>query len=241
MGSGVIAFLPVYNEERRIGDLLARCRPLLAAGTVQEVLVVDDGSTDGTPAILRAHPEVTVIAHPARQGCGDAIRSAYRHALARGHEVFVIMAGNGKDDPAEIPRLLEPIARGTADYVQGSRFLPGAASIGLPRHRLLAIRLFTWTLSQFVGRRYTDCVNGFRAYRTAVLRDPRIGWAQDWLGHSYEIEFYLHYRASVLGHRIVEVPVSKTYPPSGRYTKVRMRDWLTNLKPLLLLRLGLRK
>ncbi|MGH7769502.1 MAG: hypothetical protein ACREQP_18810, partial [Candidatus Binatia bacterium] len=64
-----------------------------------------------------------------------------------------------------------------------------------------------------------------------------------WLGHSYEIEFYMHYKAAALGYRVKEVPVSKIYRPAadGSYTKVRLRDWLTNLKPLFFLRLGLKQ
>lgn len=238
----VIAFIPVYNEEARLPSLLESYKPLLADGTVHELLVVDDGSTDRTPGIVRGFDYVSVVAHSQRQGCGDAIRSAYRHALAGGFDVFVIMAGNGKDDPAEIERLLEPIRAGRADYVQGSRFLHGGHSEGLPAHRNVAIRVFTWTFSLFLWRRFTDCTNGFRAYRTALLQDPRIRWDQPWLGHSYEIEFYMHYKAAQL-YRVVEVPVSKVYRPNpdGSYTKVRVRDWLTNLKPLVYLRLGVKR
>ena len=153
------------------------------------------------------------------------------------------MAGNGKDDPAEIERLTAPILRGEADYVQGSRFLPGGSSEGLPAHRLLAMMLFTWAFSLFLMRRYTDCTNGFRAYRTSILRDERVDWEQDWLGHSYEIEFYMHYKVAALRYRTKEVPVSKIYRhrPGTSYSKVRVRDWITNLKPLFYLRLGLKK
>jgi dolichol-phosphate mannosyltransferase len=239
----VIAFLPVYNEQAQIGPLLERFRHVIEKGVVQEVLAVDDGSTDRTPDILREFDYCTVITHSSRRGCGDAIRSAYRYALKLGYDIVVIMAGNGKDDPAEIERLLGPILSGEADYVQGSRFLPGGHSEGLPTHRLWAIRMFSWTFSLFLMRRYTDCTNGFRAYRTAMMRDSRLDWAQEWLGHSYEIEFYMHYKATALGYRVKEVAVAKIYRPApdGSYTKVRLRDWLTNLKPLILLRLGLRK
>jgi dolichol-phosphate mannosyltransferase len=239
---GVIAFLPVYNEEAQIGPLLDRYQPVVEDGTVQELVAVDDGSTDRTPEIMRGYAYCTVITHPTRQGCGDAIRSAYRYALERDYDIFVIMAGNGKDDPAQIERLLDPILSGEADYVQGSRFMHGGRSEGLPGHRSIAIRVFTWTFSLLLMHRYTDCTNGFRAYRTSILRDERIRWAQDWLGHSYEVEFYLHYKVAQLGYRVKEVPVSKVYrrAADGTYTKVRLRDWLTNLKPLFYLRFGVK-
>ncbi len=239
----VIAFLPVYNEEAQIGPLLERYRPIVEKGMVHKVVAVNDGSTDRTPEIMRQYHYCTVITHPSRQGCGDAIRSAYRYALDKNFDIFVIMAGNGKDDPAEIERLLAPILKNEADYVQGSRFLAGGHSQGLPQHRNIAIRVFTWTFSLFLWRQYTDCTNGFRAYRTSILRDKRLDWSQSWLGHSYEIEFYMHYKVAALGYRVLEVPVSKIYRPAadGSYTKVRIRDWLTNLKPLFYLRFGLRK
>jgi dolichol-phosphate mannosyltransferase len=154
----------------------------------------------------------------------------------------VIMAGNSKDDPAQVPEVLAPVLRDEADYVQGSRFAKGGHSSGLPAHRNLAIRVFTLTFSILVGRRFTDCANGFRAYRTSILRDRRLDWTQDWLG-SYELEYYIHYKAVQLGYRIAEVPVAKVYRQrshDGSYSKMRARDWLVALKPLFYLRLGLR-
>lgn len=238
----VIAFIPVYNEEAQIGWVLDRFKAVLEAGTVQEVIAVDDGSADGTPAILRECGYCTVITHETRRGIGDAIRAAYRYTLEHDYDVFTIMAGNGKDDPAQIPQVLAPILGDDADYVQGSRFAKGGVTEGLPAHRSLAIRVFTWTFSLFVGHRFTDCTNGFRAYRTSLLTDHRLDWSQEWLG-TYELEYYMHYKAVQLGYRVTEVPVAKVYRrPStdGSYSKMRGRDWLIALKPLFYLRLGLK-
>jgi dolichol-phosphate mannosyltransferase len=241
MTARVIAFMPVYNQEAQIEWVLDRFKPVLDQGTVQEVLAVDDGSTDRTAEILRSSDHCTVITHERRRGIGDAIRSAYRYTLERDYDIFQIMAGNGKDDPAEIPVVLAPLLGNDADYVQGSRFAEGGVSKGLPSHRGLAIRLFTWTFSLFVGHRFTDCTNGFRAYRTSILRDQRLDWSQEWLG-TYELEYYVHYKAVQLGYRVAEVPVSKTYrrSPGDSYSKMRGRDWLIALKPLFYLRLGLK-
>jgi len=243
MPPSVIAFLPVFNQETQVGWVLDRFKPLIDEGTVSELLAVDDGSTDGTPEILRDCDYCTVITHPRRLGIGEAIRSAYRHALDGGFDVFLIMAGNGKDDPAQVPVVLQPVLDGEADYVQGSRFLSGGASDGLPSHRNAAIRIFTWTFSLFTFHRFSDCTNGFRSYRMEILNDPRIDWTQDWL-RSYELEYYIHYKVATLGYRLKEVPVAKTYArPSadGSYSKMRARDWLVAVKPLFFLRFGIKK
>jgi dolichol-phosphate mannosyltransferase len=238
----IIAFLAVYNQESQIGWVLERFKPVLERGTIDEAIAVDDGSTDRTPDILRSCDYITVITHERNRGVGDAIRNAYRYALDRDYDIFVIMAGNGKDDPEEIERLVAPILNGEADYVQGSRYAKGGATAGLPVHRDLAIRTFTWTFSLFVGHRFSDCTNGFRAYRMELLRDDRVDWAQEWL-RTYELEYYVHYKAVELGYRIREVPVSKIYrrSPDGSYSKIRARDWLICLKPLFYLRLGLKR
>jgi len=241
MRSRVIAFMPVFDQEAQVGWVLDRFKPVLERGLVDEVVAVDDGSTDATPEILGGAGHCTVITHDTHRGIGEAIRSAYRYALENDYDVFVIMAGNGKDDPLEIGRVLEPVVECTADYVQGSRFMKGGSSQGLPSHRNLAIRMFTWTFSLFVLRHFTDCTNGYRAYTTRLLRDQRIDWSQDWLT-SYELEYYVHYKAARL-YRVTEVPVSKVYREAsadGSYSKMRPRDWLVALKPLFYLRLGLR-
>jgi len=243
-GAGrVVVVVPIFDEEHHVSLLLERFRSVVEARTVERVVFVDDGSRDRTAEVVRACPYVQVVRHPDRRGCGAAIRSGFEIALRDGFDTVVVMAGNGKDNPAEISRLLTPLQAHAADYVQGSRFLAGGTSGGLPFHRLLAMRLLTWTFRLFLWKRFTDCTNGFRAYRTAFLRDRRLDWGQSWLGNDYEMEVYLHYKASALGYRVREVPVSKIYSrrPGMAYSKARLADWLTGLKPVFLLRFGLRR
>lgn len=235
-----ILFVPCFNERGRIGPLLSRIAAVRPA--IDELLLVDDGSTDGSPdEAVAAAGNCTILRHRRRSGLGEAFRTAYRHALAREHAVFCVMAGNGKDDPADLGRVLGPVQAGEADFVQGSRFHPGGGkSERLPLHRRWAIKAFTRGASALLGGRFTDCSNGFRAYRTALLTDPRIDWCAPWLGSSYQVEIYLLVAAARHGYRVVEVPTSKIYPADGRaYSKASAGDWFRMLKPLAWNALGL--
>jgi dolichol-phosphate mannosyltransferase len=239
----VLLILVIFNEEAHAASVVERTHPLGENKEVDVVVVVDDGSTDGTTEALRRASWVNVVRHEQRRGCGAAIRSGYRYALENRFDVLAIMAGNGKDDASEVPRLLGPILSNQADYVQGSRFLEGGFSKGLPWHRRAAIHMLTWVFQLFLFRRFSDCTNGFRAYRTSLLKDPRLDWDQAWLGNDYELEIYMHYKATALGYRVVEAPVSKVYQRAkdGTYSKARLSNWFTGLKLLFYLRFGLKK
>ena len=175
-----------------------------------------------------------------RRGAGAAIRAGLIAARTNGHWGVVVMAANGKDDPAEAVRLIQRLRAGD-DYVQGSRFLRGGSHRNLPVARLLMIKGYTVLFRLLILRRGTDVTNGFRAYRLDLLNDDRIDLAQSWLDH-YELEYYMHYKAMTLGYRTSEVAVSKTYPQKGQpYSKIRpFRDWWSIIRPIVLLRLGLR-
>jgi dolichol-phosphate mannosyltransferase len=229
------AIIPVYNEQDRIGGVLSR----FTAGLVDEVVVIDDGSTDATGEILGRHG-VTVIRHAARRGVGAGIRDGLQYLRARGFDAAVVMAGNGKDDPSEIPLLTAPLRAGEADYVQGSRFLDGGSYRNLPLLRHAMIRSYTLLWSAASSRRLTDVTNGFRAYRLGLLDDERIRIEQDWL-ETYELEYYLHYKVISLGYGFREVAVSKNYPSRKKYSKIRpVMDWWSIVRPILLLRFGIK-
>jgi len=229
---GVI--LPVFNEGAAAADLVRRMPSLVA-----RTFVVDDGSTDdGCDTASRAG--ATVIRHEQNRGIGASIRDGLDAARATGCEVAIVMAGNGKDRPEEIPLLLAKIDQGY-DYVQGSRFAAGGTSVRLPLIRGLLIRAFTVVFRLLVGFPGTDVTNGFRAYRLALLDDPRIRVEQPWLDR-YELEYYLHWKFITLGYRVCEVPVSKTYPQrKANYSKIRpIVDWWHMVRPVVLLALHLR-
>lgn len=202
-------------------------------------MVVDDASTDGTAQEI-ARRQIPFIQHTDRSGVGKSLQDGIAWAEANGYSVIVVMAGNGKDDPAEITKLLAALQDG-AEYVQGSRFLKGGGQRNLPWKRWLAIKLFTGLWSACMRRRLSDVTNGFRAYLMSFLKRPEIRWRQDWL-RTYEFEYYLHYYALRLKVSFREIPVTKNYPTTANYSKIRAgRDWIRIVKPLFLLLAGVRR
>jgi dolichol-phosphate mannosyltransferase len=232
----ILAATFAYNEGDKIRRTLAR-HP---ADRPYDLLVVDDGSTDG--ALDDVGPRVIVRRNPTNLGIGASMKGVFEYALAEGYDILVIQAGNDKDDPREIPALLEPILQGRADFVQGSRFLSGGGHANMPGYRRLATRVIhPLAFSIAAGKRVTESTNGFRAFRTALLRDERIDWRQDWLDR-YELEPYLLMKAIRLGYRHCEVPVTKIYPVNVSYTKMRpFVDWWSIMRPIVYLGLGLKK
>ncbi|MDY0305764.1 MAG: glycosyltransferase family 2 protein [Desulfovibrio aminophilus] len=229
----------VYNEGEKFRALLDD--PAWAALPDCDLLVVDDGSSDGAAALC-AERGVEVIRNERNMGVGYSIRRFLDHARETGHEAVVIMAGNGKMMPSDIPAFLEKLSSG-CDYVQGSRFLQGFRSPNLPFGRLLAIRLGTAFFNFFLANRYTDLSCGFRAYRLApIYEDERIDIRQEWLDR-YELEYYIHFKFDRLGYRTAEAPCTMRYPASGKnYTKIKpFVGWWSMLRPWFYLILGLRK
>ena len=202
----VLLIAPAYNEEAKIGEVVRRA----SRDIVDGILVVDDGSTDRTGEVAQ-NLGASVVSLGAVRGVGFAIRRGYEEARQAGFDVAVTIAGNNKDAPEEIPRLLDPIADEAFDFVMGSRFLAGGGYGGdMPFYRKIATRLHPFLVGLFCGRRITESTNGFRALRVKVLDDPRINLGQEWLD-KYELEVYLLMKLMRLGYRTKEVPCTKIH------------------------------
>jgi dolichol-phosphate mannosyltransferase len=237
-GLSVIAIAPVLDEEVKIGHVVRRT----PRDVVDELLVVDDGCSDRSPEVAR-ELGATVLPMGRTIGVGAALRAGYAYAVERGYDVAVVMAGNNKDSPEEIPLLLDPIADGRADFVQGSRWLKRSANFGpMPLYRRIATRVHPLLFSLAARRRVTESTNGFRAVRREVLTDPRLHLEQSWLDE-YELEPYLYLRAIQLGWRTAEVPVTKIYPPRqlGQTKMKPITGWWSILRPILYVGLGLKR
>lgn len=233
-----------YNENVKLRNAIERFLRSPVRARV-DYLVVDDCSDDGTSEMVAdfASQGVQTFRHDQRQGVGAGIRNAIFRARELGYDILVIMAGNDKDNPDEIPRLIDPIIDEGYDFVQGSRYLrQGGIGGDMPLYRKVATRLHPWLMRMITRRQVTDTTNGFRAFRLSLFDDARINIRQDWMDQ-YELEPYLLYKVLVLGYRFREAPVTKIYPAKKLgYTKMKpLTGWWSILKPLVYLGLGIRK
>ena len=234
----IIAIVPAYNEEAKIGLVVERT----PRDVVDRLIVVDDGSTDRTAEVARSGG-ADVLSLGAVMGVGAAIRAGIYEAKAAAADIVVIMAGNNKDDPSEIPRLLDPICDDGCDLVTGSRYLDGGKYGGeMPLYRRFATRLHPWLMSWATGKRLTESTNGFRAVRLSCLDDPRLDLNQTWL-NGYALEVYILYKMITCGFCHAEVPCTKIYPPQkvGNTKMKPLVGWWDILRPVFLLRLGIKR
>lgn len=230
-----------YNQEqeaRSFAEKLSQIHP------VEETIVVDDGSVDGSPEIFQSLG-YSVVRHPLNRGIGAAIRTGIDHALSMGSRYYcvTIMSSNGKMQPTEVPRLANLVLQGKADYAQGSRFIDDGLSSKLPQYRRWAIPALTWLANTLFKGKNTDITCGFRCYRLDFLRLPQLKLYQEWLDR-YELEYYIHYWALRTRQRMVEVPVTIRYDHLSprRRSKIRpIIGWWSILKPFVLLPLGLKR
>ena len=210
--------MPVYNEAATIREILARVRALPHA---KEILIVDDGSLDGTRDILRtlAGGEVRVFLHQQNRGKGAAVRTGI--ARARG-DVIVIQDADLEYHPRDIPALLDPIVSGEADVVYGSRFLGGPHRV-LNFWHYVGNRVLTLLSNMCTNLNLTDMETGYKVFRAEVLRQIEI--ESDRFGFEPEITVKL----ARLRCRIFEQPISYSGRDYDQGKKITWRDGVAAL------------
>lgn len=197
--------LPTYNEAENLEPLVLAARLQLPAGS--RILVVDDGSPDGTGAIadrLAAEgDDLGVLHRPDKQGLGPAYVAGFRHALADGARVVVQMDADFSHDPADIPRLLAATA--DADLVLGSRYVDGGSVADWGPLRRTISRGGSAYARGVLGVEFRDLTGGFKAIRREVLEAIDLDSISS-LGYAFQVE--ITYRAVRAGFRVVEVPIT---------------------------------
>ena len=235
-GQSIQLILPALDEEGKIGKSVAR----IPRDLVDDIVVVDDGSTDGTADEARAAGAI-VVSHQTNQGVGAAIRTGIKRAQEARVDLCGIIAGDDQDDPTEITRLADAIVDGGADFIQGSRYLPGGRRVNQPASRTYMTRSYSVFFSVCARRKITDATNGFKLFRTEITKEMDLD--QPWINR-YELEPYLLFTAIRKGYKVREVPVTKFYPEVREvgYTKMKAyRDWWGISRPMLLLALHIKK
>ena len=204
---GAWLILPTFNEAENVeAVLLAALEQLAATGMECTILVVDDGSPDGTGEIADRvageHPQVRVMHRPAKEGLGRAYLAGFDHALANGADLVLEMDADFSHDPADLPRLIA--AADAADLVLGSRYVPGGGVQNWGRLRRLLSRGGSWYARVLLGIPVRDLTGGFKCFNRRVLEalDLR-GVHAD--GYGFQIE--LTYRAIRAGFTVAEVPI----------------------------------
>lgn len=232
--STAVLLIPIINEGGRILHELARAQAAHVPDEVDLVLC-DGGSTDGSTetAKLRALGVRALLTKQDSGRQGAQLRMGIAWALSQDYAEILTIDGNDKDSIEDVPRLRQTLASGY-DFVQGSRFVRGGHAIHTPWLRYVAVRLIHAPIISLTARHwFTDTTNNFRGYSAAYLRDPRVAPLRD-VFEGYELLAYLSVRATQIGRRATEVPVTRRYPKIGK-TPTKISAWQGNKELLCVL------
>ena len=210
----------VINEGEKVRKQL---RAMSAFGTTVDLIIADGGSTDGSldaGLMEEIHAKALLV----KTGPGKLsaqMRMAMDYCMTEGYDGVIVIDGNGKDGLDAIPSFVEALEQGW-DHVQGSRFIPGGRHENTPLSRYLAVNLLHAPMVSLAsGFRYTDTTNGFRAYSRHLLTDRKIAVFRPCFDR-YQLHYHLAIEAARRDFRVKEVPVSRSYPASGKTpTKIK--------------------
>jgi len=226
VGLKLSVIIPCYNERDTVAKVVQRVRQV---GLAHEIIVVDDGSTDGTRDVLaQIEPgsDLRVILHDHNQGKGAAVRTGFKNATG---DIFLIQDADLEYDPRDYPILLKPLEEGITDVVYGSRFLGGPRK-AMFFWNMVANRLLTFTTNLLYNAILSDMETCYKVFRAEVIRDIPL--------RSRRFDFEPEVTAKVLkrGHRIYEVPISYNGREWHEGKKISWRDGVIAFWTLLLYR-----
>ncbi len=211
-----VVLIPVINEGERILKELYRAYKHHIADHA-DLVICDGGSTDGSleERKLKKLQVNTLLIKKGEGKQGAQLRMGIYWALKRGYKGIITIDGNNKDSIEDIPRFIQKLEEGY-DLVQGSRFVRGGRAVNTPFVRNVAVRLIhAPVISLTAGQRFTDTTNAYRAYSARYLSDERVAPLRE-IFMTYELLAYLSVRATQLGYKACEIPVTRAYPKKGK-------------------------
>lgn len=221
--SDYVLLIPIINEGNRISHELQRAKKEKISRYV-DIVICDGGSTDGCIEERRLKElEVNTLLMKHDVGKqGAQLRMGIWWALQRGYKGIITIDGNDKDSIEDVPRFIDKLKEGY-DFVQGSRYIKGGKAINTPIMRSLSVRLIhAPIISLTAHQKYTDTTNAFRAYSVKYLMDEHVQPLRD-IFVTYELLAYLSVRATQIGMKACEIPVTRAYPKRGKIpTKISL-------------------
>ena len=212
--------VPVINESGRINKELERAKAT-GINMLVDIIICDGGSTDGCTDLLdkMGVNALLVKTGPGRQGA--QLRMGLWWAVERGYEGFITIDGNNKDSIEDVPAFIKRLDAGY-DFIQGSRFIKGGSAVNTPVIRWLAVNfIHAPVISLTAKKRFTDTTNAYRAYSKRYITHPDVQPFRD-IFMTYELLAYLSVKASRLGLKTCEIPVTREYPKNGKTpTKIK--------------------
>jgi dolichol-phosphate mannosyltransferase len=208
-----LVITPTYNERENIERLIPA---VLAADPNNDLLIVDDNSPDGTGALAERHARgsrrVHVLRRAGKEGLGAAYKAGFRYALERGYAQVVEMDADFSHNPADLPRLIAPVAADEADLTLGSRWARGGGTVNWPLHRKAISRGGSLYARAVLGLPVRDLTGGFKCFHRSVLETIDLNAVRT-SGYGFQIE--LTYHAIKAGFRVREVPITFTEREHG--------------------------
>ena len=229
-----VVLIPIINEGDRIHKELKRAQENNVSDYA-DIVICDGGSSDGCTeeAKLRALDVNTLLVKQDAGKQGAQLRMGIWWALERGYKGIITVDGNNKDSIEDVPRFIEKLEEGY-DIIQGSRFVKGGHAINTPFIRNIAVRLIhAPVISLTAHHKFTDTTNAYRAYSRRYLTDERVQPLRD-IFMTYELLAYLSVRATQIGMKACEIPVTRAYP-KGEKTPTKISFFKGNNELLKIL------
>ena len=219
----ILVAIPIHNEFKYVNQVLDK-----VLGYHRDILVVDDGSVDGTADLLRQRSDIQVIRHPVNRGYGQSLIDAFKYADARGYDWVITMDCDEQHEPEMIPEFIRRIESDQWDIISGSRYLAVREDDhSAPGDRLLVNRSITTIINELFGWNLTDTFCGFKAHRVSAMRNLSL----DEPGYAFPLQLWPQAWFERL--RITEVPVRLIYNDPNRSFGGVLDETATRLKHYL--------